>query len=98
MEARSVNEMIRSRKDVLERYKIKRLGIFGSHARGEATSSSDVDILVEFQECIDLFDFINLAEEMASLLGSKVDLVTPDAIKPAMREAIMREVRWVEGL
>ncbi|MDH7556936.1 MAG: nucleotidyltransferase family protein [Candidatus Methanosuratincola sp.] len=98
MDVRSIGEAINSRRDVLERYKVKRLGVFGSHARGEASSGSDVDILVEFRECIDLFDFINLAEEMGSLLGSRVDLVTPDAIKPAMRDSIMREVRWIEGL
>jgi hypothetical protein len=97
MNVQNIGEAILPHRDTLRSYRVSRIGVFGSHARGEATPESDVDLLVEFKECIDLFSFINLADEIASILGSKVDLVTPDAIKPAMREAVMREVRWVEG-
>ncbi len=77
-----------------EKYNIKKMGIFGSVARGEATELSDVDILVEFEKPIGL-DFVILGDELEELLGVKVDLVTPEAIKPKMFEYIKRDLVYV---
>jgi len=78
-------------------YPIKTLGIFGSVARGDDTSTSDVDILVEFYEnkTIDLFEFIDLEENLAELLGKKVDLVTKRALKPAIKHYILNDLIYV---
>jgi uncharacterized protein len=57
-----------------------------------------VDLLVEFEEVIDLFDFVHLTDEVEKVLKTKVDLATPDAIKPYIRPRIMKEVEWIEGL
>lgn len=64
-----------------QEYKVKTIGIFGSYARGEETEESDVDILVEFEEPVGL-EFVHLADYLEEILGVKVDLLTPDAIKP----------------
>ena len=81
--------------ELRNQYQVASLGIFGSFARGEATESSDVDILVEFNESVDLFHFIRLQYYLAEILGRKVDLVTPDALKPLIKDRILREVLYV---
>ncbi len=76
-------------------YRVARVGIFGSVARGEATDTSDVDILVEFSDHPDLFQFVRLQERLSKILGREVDLVTPDALKPLIKDRVLREVRYV---
>ena len=78
--------------DLTERHKIKSLGIFGSFVRGEAKSTSDVDLLVEFSETPDIFKFMDLEDDLAALLGRKVDLVTKPALKGNRGNRILCEV------
>ena len=59
--------------------------------RGEQKKDSDLDILVEFNETIDLFEFIQLENYLAEILGCKVDLVMKDALKPRIKDRILRE-------
>ncbi len=58
-----------------ENFKIQTLGIFGSYVRGEQKKSSDLDILVEFQEPVGLFKFMELEEFLRKIVGVKIDLV-----------------------
>jgi predicted nucleotidyltransferase len=88
-EIKSLLEFHRQR--IKERYNIKMIGIFGSAARGESTNISDVDILVEFEKPIGL-DFVLLGDELEELLGVKVDIVTPNALKPKMLEHIKQDL------
>ena len=74
---------------------MKSIGLFGSYARGEQKDKSDVDILVEFSKPIGFFKFMELEEYLSKRLGVKVDLVTPDALKPMIKPQIMREVVYV---
>ena len=74
-----------------DKFKVKRMGIFGSYARGDADNSSDVDILIEFHEPLGWM-FIDLKEFLEEILGIKVDLVTVNALKPELSEAILKEV------
>ena len=71
---------------------VKTLALFGSVARGDSSDSSDVDLLVEFDRPIGLFAFFNLQHRLESLLGvERVDLVMPNALKPALRSHILSE-------
>jgi len=74
-------------------YQVETIGVFGSFARGDQTPKSDIDILVEFSEpnTIDLFDFIKLEEFLSRKLGTKVDLVTKSALKPMIKDQILKE-------
>jgi uncharacterized protein len=76
-----------------ERYQVKTIGFFGSYARGEPNKNSDLDILVEFNQSnsIDLFDFIELEDFLAKQLGIKVDLATKKALKPLIKDQILKE-------
>ncbi|MEW5843703.1 MAG: nucleotidyltransferase family protein [Bacteroidota bacterium] len=79
---------------IKEKYHIKQIGIFGSVARDEATEFSDVDILVEFEKPIGL-DFVLLGDELEDILGVKVDIVTPNALKPKMYDYIKQDLVYV---
>ena len=64
--------------------------VFGSVARGEAGPTSDVDLVVDVQPWVGL-EFLGLWDELEDLLGRKVDLMTEQALKPGIRERILRE-------
>jgi predicted nucleotidyltransferase len=82
---------IRAHKAELSQYHVKSLAIFGSVAREEASGESDVDILVEFNQPVGMFEFIRLQRFLATILGCSVDLATPDALREPMRAQILEE-------
>ena len=71
-----------------------RLAVFGSCASGHQTPDSDVDIMVEFREPVGLL-FVHLADYLEDILDAKVDLVTPDGIKPNRWPYIREELTYV---
>jgi len=73
------------------RFKVRRLALFGSYARGDQKPGSDVDILVDVDSSIGL-DFVTLADRIEQLLGVPVDLVSTRAVKPAYRHEIETEL------
>jgi len=73
---------------------VRRVGVFGSVARGDAGPDSDVDILVEFDVLPDLYEFSALRDRLAEILGRPVDLTTPHALKPRLRSLVLAEVRY----
>ncbi len=81
-----------------ERLGVKSLALFGSAVRGEAREGSDVDLLVEFQRPVGLFEFIDLKGYLEGLLGCRVDLGTPASLKPQLRDAVLRETIYVPCL
>lgn len=92
MDKKDLKEKIRELKPVLEKkYKVKSIGLFGSFARDEANEDSDIDILVEFSGNIG-WEFIDLKEFLEESLEREVDLVTIEALKPELKEDILRDV------
>lgn len=81
--------------ELRDEYLVSKIGIFGSYARGEATNTSDIDVLVEFSQPVDLFHFIALQDRLAEILGRKVDLATPRALKPLIKDQVLREVLYL---
>ncbi len=95
-----VVRMLREHKDELEKFGVKRIGIFGSVARDEANEESDIDFVVEFEEHRGAMeDFIGLIDFLEALFGRKVDVLTPGGIKSirikSVRRRIEREVEYV---
>jgi predicted nucleotidyltransferase len=98
--------MMKSREDVLrlieqnqvalKRLGVRRLGLFGSCARGEATAESDLDFVVEFSD--KSFDtYMDLKSFLEDLFRSRVDLVTVSSIKPRLLPIIQRETVYASG-
>lgn len=78
--------------EMTKQFGVKSLLLFGSVARNEATATSDVDLLVEFNRPVGYFGSFALQDYLEKLLGCPVDLVTPDSLKPYMRERVMGEL------
>ena len=78
--------------ELTKQFGVKSLLLFGSVARNEATTASDVDILVEFNRPVGYFGLFALQDYLESLLGCSVDLGTPDSLKPYVKERVMGEL------
>ncbi|MGK9127382.1 nucleotidyltransferase family protein [Olivibacter sp. SA151] len=70
------------KQELVRKYHVSELGLFGSYARGDYSVESDIDILVDFDKRIDGFEYIRLAHELEDLFHQKVDLVSRKGIKP----------------
>ena len=76
---------------------MRKLGLFGSRARGESSASSDLDFLVEFDE--KSFDnYVGLKIFLEELFSCPVDLVLDNALKPRLRSRILEETIYAPGL
>ncbi len=86
-----IMEKLRSERERLrERFGITSVALFGSTARGEAGPDSDVDLLVEFDRPITLFDLVGAQQYLERSLGvAHVDLVPRDSVYPAFRDNIL---------
>jgi predicted nucleotidyltransferase len=88
-------ETLRSRrKEILllaERYKAEDVRIFGSVARGDASETSDVDLLVHFRAGASLFDLIGLQQDTSDLIHTKVDVVSDEGLSPYLARRILSE-------
>ena len=83
------------KKEIEKRYGVKKIGVFGSYARREQKETSDIDLLVEFDE--PTFDnFMDLLFFLEDLFGKDVDLITTSGMSPYIRPEIEREVVWCE--
>jgi predicted nucleotidyltransferase len=99
MEIYSSQDVLRAlqrNSDILKKYTVKRIGLFGSFARGEFRKVSDVDFLVEFKE--PTFDnYMDLIFFLEDLFGRKVDLITHGSLSPYLKPYVETEVQWYEA-
>ena len=77
-------------------YSVDELGVFGSVARDEQSTTSDIDILVDFSKAVGMIKFLRLETTLQNLLGAKVDLVTRGALKKHIGQRILAEVKHVK--
>ena len=80
-------------REKLRTYSVLHIAVFGSTVRDQATVHSDVDILVEFDPArrVGLFAFVRLLDFLSDVMGTRIDLATPDALRPEMRGEILGE-------
>jgi len=95
-EQKSLKEILKILNDlkpyIKEKYKTEIIGIFGSFAREEAKVTSDIDILVEFEDGATLFEFVGLSIFLEEKLGTKVDIVPKRTLRDELKETIMGEI------
>ncbi len=78
--------------ELITKFGVKSLQLFGSVARDDSTSASDVDLLVEFNRPVGYFGLFALQDYLEKLLGCPVDLGTPDSLRPYIKERVMGEL------
>jgi predicted nucleotidyltransferase len=91
MERDEILSLLKRHRRQLKKYGIHSLSIFGSVARDQAHKNSDIDILVDFEKPVGLFEYARLKMYLEDVLGREVDLVTPEALRKELREDILRE-------
>lgn len=82
----------------MHEYHVNKIGIFGSYVHETQKPDSDIDLVVDFSGPVTLFQYVHLADSITGFLDQKVDLVTVDGIKPIIKEKVLKEVEWVEGV
>lgn len=92
-----IRKILKEHEETLKmKYRTTRIGIFGSYVRGEEeVVTSDLDLLVEFDDGITLFKFIEMENYLSDILGVKVDLVMKKALKPRIGKNILKEVLYI---
>jgi predicted nucleotidyltransferase len=97
MTSDEILKRLEENREIIRGLGVRRLGIFGSYARGEQKEASDMDFLVEFEEAT-LQNYLNLKELLEQLFGCPVDLVFEDTLKPRLKPIILNEVVYAAGL
>ena len=82
--------------DYLKAFKLQKIGVFGSYARNEQNTNSDIDLFVKFKHTPSLLQLIKIENELSKKLGIKVDLVTEGAIKNKIIKAqIVKDLKII---
>ena len=76
---------------ILVKHGIKRILVFGSYARNEATIKSDLDLIVDFPEETSLLDHIGIEIELSEALNMKIDLLSRNGISPYIKDHVLKE-------
>lgn len=93
-----VKKIIKKQKaNLAQKYGVSKIGIFGSFAYGDFTSKSDIDVLIDLSKNNNLgyLGLVNMENNLSDKLGRKVDLVTKNALKPYVRDDILKSVIYV---
>ena len=93
MEEKNLQKVI----PILQQNDVEFAAVFGSYARGEATSESDIDLLVRFSKPKGFFAFGNLERKLSDTLKKKVDLVTEGALSPYIRSSVLKDLQVLYG-
>ncbi len=83
------------KKTLHDRYKVQRLGVFGSYVRGDIHSGSDVDVLIEFYEPVSLLGLVSLENYISSILGIKADVVPEEDLRAELKDKVLQDVIFV---
>jgi predicted nucleotidyltransferase len=92
---KEIISQLKKHKDLLKKYKVKRIGLFGSYVRGEQKRGSDIDFLVELEEP-NFDNFMDLVFSLEALFRKKVELITNGNLSPYIQPFVEKEVRWHE--
>ncbi|MDB9438749.1 hypothetical protein BMF77_03473 [Dolichospermum sp. UHCC 0315A] len=95
MNREEVLQILRTHQQELQNLGVKSLELFGSVARNEARSDSDVDLLAELSESMSLFQFIEAKLYIQDLLKCPVDMGTKDALREHLRQPILEDIVYV---
>jgi predicted nucleotidyltransferase len=93
---KEINYILKEHKEeILQKYRAKVKGVFGSYVRAEENKESDIDALVEFEDNANLIDFVGLSLFLEEKLKCRVDVVPEDAIRKEIKPSILREAVYI---
>jgi len=92
---KEIVNVINKNSDILKKYGVKKLELFGSYVKGEQKNDSDIDFLVEFRKP-DFENFMDLAFFLEDIFGRKVELITQGSLSPFIEPYIEKELIWSE--
>ena len=84
-----------SKQELINKYRVKKVGLFGSFVKNKQKIDSDIDVLVDFNEEADLFDLSGLALFLEQRFKRKVDVVSQDALRKELKRRILKEVIYL---
>jgi predicted nucleotidyltransferase len=87
-----VLDLLKENQDIIKKFKVHKMFLFGSVARGQETTSSDIDILIKFEIPPTYDMYMDLKFFLEDLFGRTVDLVTEDALKPEIRPYVEKDL------
>jgi predicted nucleotidyltransferase len=90
----NIKSKILSNKEILEKYEVSSIALFGSYARNTPRKNSDIDLLVEFSRPT-YRNYIGLLEELSALFDKKIDLVCKNALKEKIKPYILEDAEWL---
>jgi len=93
----SITDIQRKILPILQKFGVVKASLFGSIVRGEASATSDLDLLVEFSGKKSLFDLVDLKLALEELLHCKVDVLTYNSLHPLIKDAILSEEVVIYG-
>ena len=99
--SKDIISTLRKHREVLQRYQVRRIGLFGSYVSGTPHKRSDIDLLVEFEE--PTFDrFMDLTADLEKLFGKEIEILTPEGIRgiriKRVAQHITKHVRYVSAI
>ncbi len=74
---------------VLEQAAVKKAALFGSYVRGDSTSDSDIDLLVDLPENATLIDLVGIKQDLEEIFNRKVDVISYNGICPLLKDSIL---------
>ena len=90
-----LSKLTHLKKELRNKYKVKELGLFGSYANEKQTNTSDIDILVDFEDGASLFDFVGVSLFLEEEFKCKVDLVSKNAVREEIKDYILSTVIYL---
>jgi hypothetical protein len=99
MTKEDINRVLLLNREILKKYRVKSISLFGSYVRNEQKEESDIDFLVDFQEGATLFDFVELQDSLSELLAKNVSIVSRRGLSKYIGPYILKEAEPIgEGL
>ncbi len=90
-----INKLTSLKPILKQNYFVKEIGIFGSYVKNQQHKNSDIDILIEFTDDIDIFTVADLINMLSSIFNKKVDVVNKKTLRENISKSILSEVKYV---
>ncbi len=95
MTKEEIKNKILAHREILDKYSVKSIALFGSYARNEQERESDIDFLIEFKKPT-FRNYVGLLSDFKRIFREKIDLVCKDALKQRIRPYILKEAQWLK--